>query len=122
MPTEINARVTGQANSSWTDPHNAGTYTILSSGSGTMQLTRKTGDGKYTDKQTFTFTANGAGCAVTACSESQVTSVIDYSTNFCDLHDLYCADKGCHVQVKALTYSEDLTDCNQHDKDNCLKV
>lgn len=45
---------------------------------------RTTGDGRYTDKfrNSFHPTEKG-GCRVHSCSESQVTSILDYSTNFC---------------------------------------
>tara|TARA_R110002050_G_scaffold159843_1_gene289267 strand:- start:12 stop:404 length:393 start_codon:yes stop_codon:yes gene_type:complete len=80
---EIENRVIGQYNR-WHDPHNNGTYTLddISSDS-TWYLHRLTGDLKYTDKMIFTFTPTSTGgCAVTACSESQVFSIGDYGTNY----------------------------------------
>ena len=38
----------------------------------TYQISRRTGDNRYTDKMDLAFTASGGGCQVKACSESQV--------------------------------------------------
>ena len=55
-----------------------------------------------------------------ACSESQVNSVIDYSTNYCNLHSLYCnSSDGCPTAGTDLTYSESYSSCSQHD-DVCV--
>jgi hypothetical protein len=119
--TEVNARVAGQY-ADWHDPHNNGTYTIKDASADQMSLERTTGDGKYTDKMILTFTDNGSGgCSVGACSESQVTSYIDYSTNYCNLHSLFCADAGCYPQNAGLTYTESFNTCSAHD-DVCLAV
>lgn len=57
---------------------------------------------------------------VSACSESQVTSVVDYSTNYCNLHSLYCnSSSGCPTAGKDLTYTEKYSSCSQHD-DVCV--
>merc|ERR1712022_64354 len=119
---EVTARAKGSADGSWTDPHNKGKYTITSSSGSAMALKHLTGTGKYTDKLMLTFssTSNG-GCSLDACSESQVTSVLDMSTNYCNLHDLYCSDDECHVLSSKLSYSEDVKSCSsgQHDKSSC---
>ena len=91
------------------DPHNGGTYSVTGETADALTGQRTTGDGKYTDKFDFTFTGNGEGCEVEACSESQVTSVIDYSTNYCNLHVLY----------DGLKNSETFSSCSQHD-DVCV--
>ena len=54
--------------------------------------------GRYTDKINFQFAASGSGCSIGACSESQVTSIGDFSTNYCNSRNLYCgvAD-GCKI-------------------------
>ena len=101
---EINARVNGQG-SVWHDPHNNGTYTKcvnpietlptltffpISRGptrclycrrqnyGGSYSASRRTGDGKYTDKMIFTLTptagASSSSCKLEACSRSQVFS------------------------------------------------
>merc|ERR1719421_2384314 len=75
------ARIAGK--NGWVDPHNGGKYTLTSATDTVLLTQRVTGNGKYTDLQKFTLQADGSGCTVTACSESQVFSVIDYSTNFC---------------------------------------
>jgi hypothetical protein len=52
----------------------------------------------YTDHIGLHLTANAAGgCDVEACSTSQVTSIYDASTNFCNIHDLYCSEAGCNA-------------------------
>ena len=84
---EMLARVAGQY-ATWHDPHNNGTYSVLDkSVSSTLQLQRVTGDKKYTDKITFTFEDTAAGtCTFQGCSVSQVTSVADFSTNYCNMY------------------------------------
>mmetsp|Transcript_9937 Transcript_9937/g.29219 ORF Transcript_9937/g.29219 Transcript_9937/m.29219 type:complete len:85 (-) Transcript_9937:111-365(-) len=57
----------------------------------------------------FAFAAQEDGsCEVSACSESQVFSIADFSTNYCNLHDLYCGtEDGCAmVTTEDLTYTE----------------
>ena len=77
---EVTARVSGK--NGWTDPHNGGVYSITNSTSSFLSGQRVTGDGKYTDFFDFSFSAAGDGCSVEACSESQVNSFIDFSTNY----------------------------------------
>ena len=116
--TEINARVSGK--NGWTDPHNGGIYSITNQTSTFLSGQRTTGDGKYTDKFDFSLTASSGGCNVEACSESQVNSIKDFSTNYCNLHSLYCsASSGCPTVGSDLTYSEDFSSCKQHD-DVCV--
>jgi len=89
----------------------------------TLRGNHLTGYGHYTDKFIFTFTdASDGGCEVTACSESQVFSILDYSTNFCNLRNLYCnASDGCQVVSKDLgPYEETYADCWQNKKENCI--
>jgi hypothetical protein len=96
---EILARVSGQWDK-WSDPHNNGTYTLLSDAKG-LQFSRLTGNGKYTDELTLTLHSNRradsqASCVLFGCSVSQVTSVKDFSTNYCNLRMLYCGSAdGC---------------------------
>merc|ERR1711990_392262 len=126
VKAEVEARIKGSADGSWTDPHNGGKYTITS-GAGTNELgfSRTTGGaGKYTDKVIFTFSdSQEGGCSLNACSESQVTSVLDMSTNYCNSHDLFCGDAGCHVIKSKLTYTENVVRCKsgQHSKSDCYK-
>merc|ERR1712070_1239170 len=118
---EIEARVKGP----WTDPHNNGTYTITSSSATQMALNHVTGSKKYTDKVLLTFSGSGSTCSVDACSESQVTSVLDFSTNFCNIHDLYCSDAGCNPIAggNKLTYTEKIIEnsSKQHSTSDCYK-
>ena len=78
---EVEARIAGE--NGWKDPHNGGKYSLLSTVGG-LEISRVTGNGKYTDNMSLGFKPQGAGCRLEACSESQVTSIIDYSTNFCN--------------------------------------
>jgi len=121
VKTEVVARAKGSADGSWTDPHNKGVYTVTSNSGSSIALSHLTGNKKYTDKLLLTFsdTANG-GCSLAGCSESQVFSVLDMSTNYCNLHDLYCSDSQCHVIKSALHYTEDVTaSSGQHDMSKC---
>lgn len=110
--------IEGRVNSdTWTDPHNAGSYSITASNSSYIAGQRVTGDLKYTDKFDYFFTPSGDGCSVEACSESQVMSILDFSTNYCNLHSLYCSSvDGCPTVGTDLIYQETFTSCSQHDE------
>jgi len=120
---EIKARVSG----GWKDPHNGGTYTLLDADDGELTLQRVTANGKFTDKMIFTlssFHSARASCGIHACSESQGFSVKDFSTNYCNLRNLYCGStEGC-VPVKHdfETSEEEVTPSwfGGSDKDACI--
>mmetsp|Transcript_72238 Transcript_72238/g.165807 ORF Transcript_72238/g.165807 Transcript_72238/m.165807 type:complete len:613 (-) Transcript_72238:89-1927(-) len=104
---EIQARVSGQY-SLWHDPHNNGTYTLDSVKASTLNLRRTTANGQYTDKQLFTLVPEGSTCQIQGCSQSQVFSVVDMSTNYCDLRMLYCGSaEGCKPVKHDFAISED---------------
>merc|ERR1712070_271294 len=99
VQAEIEARAGG---GNWVDPHNGGIYSVLSSESGLINTQRTTnpatsvGGVLYTDKQTFELTSIDGGCQVKGCSESQGNSVGDFSTNYCDMRNLFCGSSdGC---------------------------
>ena len=121
VQAEMTARISGSQEGSWTDPHNSGTYTVTSSTSSFMEAQRTTGDGSYTDKLDFSFGASGGGCAVTACSESQVFSISDFGTNYCNLHDLWCnSADSCAGVGGDLSYSESVGSCTDSDSSKCF--
>jgi hypothetical protein len=134
VASEIFNRVNGA--SGWVDPHNEGHYTLLSQqpASGTptkINLSRRTGDDKYTDKMDLQFTPTtgpagaNSGCEIEACSESQVTSYADFSTNYCNLHNLYCgSDDGCPYSRQDLQSHESQIHTGagaSKDKSQCVK-
>ncbi|CAK9014591.1 Uncharacterized protein SCF082_LOCUS12385 [Durusdinium trenchii] len=91
---EIKARAQGL--NGWVDPHNKGTYTLLGEeahgGHKVIMLQRLTGNKKYTDKIAMTLEKElTGGCKIKGCSESQVTSVGDFSTNLCNMFNLVCS-------------------------------
>ncbi len=95
---EMLARVSGQY-AQWHDPHNNGTYSTLPSTEGLM-FQRITGNKMYTDKIGFDFQSQGDGCIISGCSESQTTSIGDFSTNYCNMRMLYCGTaEGCKPVV-----------------------
>merc|ERR1719499_2721550 len=50
----------------------------------------------YTDKMIFTLTNRDDKCLIECCSESQVTSYLDFGTNYCNLEMLFCGSSlGC---------------------------
>ena len=135
VASEIFNRVNGA--SGWVDPHNEGHYTLLSQqpGSGTptkINLSRRTGDDKYTDKMDLQLTPTAGpggvntGCEIAACSESQVTSYADFSTNYCNLHNLYCgSDDGCPYSRQDLQSHESQINTGAgagKDKSQCVKA
>lgn len=108
---EMTARIAGQYDE-WFDPHNNGTYKILSQSETLLSLERRTGNGEYTDLVNFVFEANDRGCLVSGCSESQVTSILDFGTNHCNLFVLYCGTKdGCRIVRHDLAFSETINSC-----------
>jgi len=121
---EIQARVAGQY-SAWHDPHNNGTYKIEDFG-GTISTSRLTGDGKYTDKQIFTLSGSGSSCLVESCSRSQVTSGLDFGTNYCDLKMLLCGSAdGCKPVKHDFTLGKETTEkfsAASVDMSACLKM
>lgn len=97
---EMLARISGK---NWTDPHNSGAYALTFLSPFSVAAMRTTGDGKYTDRLAFAFEETKKTCEVQGCSASQVTSVIDMSTNYCNLYNLYCGSNvGCPVALTDL--------------------
>ncbi|CAE7370042.1 unnamed protein product [Symbiodinium sp. CCMP2456] len=80
-----------------------GNYTLLASETGVCtKASRATSPfadpGPFTDLFGFRYVTDGSGCHVLACSESQVKSLCDFSTNFCNLFNLYCNEAdGCEI-------------------------
>lgn len=116
--SDVEAEITGRAQASqagsWVDPHNAGIYSLVSNENGVILTERSTNPGTsvpagttYVDKQAFVLSDADAGCKIEACSESQSTSVGDFSTNYCDIRNLYggSAD-GYSVVAKDFTHEE----------------
>ena len=111
------------------DPHHHGTYSLLSNDNSTLVGERVTGSaapGRYTDRFQLTFTVAPTGCEVTACSESQGNSFYDDSTNYCNLHVLWCnVSSGCpSINEPGFTYTETIVSCSalgrsQHDAAQC---
>ena len=124
---EMQARIAGQYGV-WHDPHNNGTYSLTASTGTTLTTSRRTGGaGKYVDKQIFTLTAASATtCSIAACSRSQVFSIGDAGTNYCDVKMLWCGTKdGCKVVKSDFTTSGEVThkfEAASVDLAGCLKV
>lgn len=125
VSAEITARVNGQP-AAWHDPHNNGTYSWIDKDA--LQLARRTGDKKYTDKLTIVLEETSATtCTLRGCSDSQVNSVADFGTNYCNLRMLYCGSAdGCHPVEHDFTSTESSVKTSssaaQHDLKLCLKV
>ena len=127
VSAEVAARVNGQY-SAWHDPHNNGTYTFdFDIGPGDIKLSRVTGDKKYTDKIIITLVDDGdAACKLEACSESQVSSLLDFGTNYCNLKMLYCGSgDGCKPVMNDFSVGAEKTEAIGQasvDMSACLKV
>jgi len=126
VAAEIKARANGDVamnGEAWVDPHNRGTYWVVSSTDSMITTERRTGNRLFVDKQTFalTTTAEG-GCNAQMCSESQGTSANSGGTDLCDMWDLYCnsdavnPDNGVHCEpVKFnLTYTINSEECGRY--------
>lgn len=110
---DVAEEVTARANmeNGWQDPHNRGKYKYLSNEDNIITTTRTTGNGQYTDKQTFYLTDNGTGCNAQICSESQGTSADDGGTNICDMFDLFCNSETSNPEngVKCVSIKHNLS-------------
>ncbi|KAK3270200.1 hypothetical protein CYMTET_21392 [Cymbomonas tetramitiformis] len=116
---EVLARMNGA--NGWADPHNGGSYSVISSTDTTVDGTRLTGNKKYTDKFELTFAESSNGCTVSGCSESQVFSVLDMSTNYCNQYNLFCNTAGGCTKVKHdLQYTITTGSCMSHDQSQCV--
>ena len=125
---ELMARLAGE--NGWIDPHNHGEYKLINSypsqssdGSNikVIEGSRLTGDRKYTDLFRFFLQDVTSGCEVEACSQSQVFSILDFSTNFCNLRSLYCnSSDSCPISHADLEYEETHIDCWQRKASNCI--
>ena len=66
-----------------------------------------TGNKKYTDKLNMKLTPSNTSCIISSCSESQITSYADFSTNYCNMHVLYCGSQdNCPIVTWDFNYSE----------------
>lgn len=126
VKNEMVGRMEGK--NGWVDPHNGGVYTLESvkkeDGDDTsgfkVEGKRLTGNDLFTDKFAFLLLNSGDGCIAQACSESQVHSVLDFSTNYCNLHCLYCnKEDHCPIVHSELHYTETFEKCSQHVKSKC---
>lgn len=62
---EVLARLNGQIQGTWADPHNFGLYTILNKErANVLSLQRATGDRLFTDALTLSFTADSDACII----------------------------------------------------------
>jgi len=103
----------------WLDPHNRGTYKVTDASPTELQGTRVTGlkggpsmGGPFTDKWNLKFAASpSGGCAVSAASTSTGFSILDASTNYCNLHNLYASPDW--------KFAETFESCNEHDTVSC---
>eukprot|EP01064_Diplonema_japonicum_P033486 TRINITY_DN660_c0_g2_i1.p2 TRINITY_DN660_c0_g2~~TRINITY_DN660_c0_g2_i1.p2 ORF type:complete len:184 (+),score=53.27 TRINITY_DN660_c0_g2_i1:59-553(+) len=120
--TEIKARLNGV--NGWSDPHNGGNYTLISADTTTVQGQRTTGKAPhYLDKFTLVLTPSSTtSCVIVGCSESQGSSFLDASTNYCNMRNLYCgtAAKCKPVKYDFVISNEDLGTCVQHDPSACV--
>ena len=100
-----------------------GTYEMIDddSDSGKIKAQRTSHDG-YVDKFDVVYQESGEGCVVRACSESQVRSMYDFSTNYCNVHNLLCnKDEGCGKSSDNFEYDETFgfMRCPFHDATMC---
>lgn len=120
VQSELKARL---SSNKWIDPHNHGTYTLKASNSTTLHASHLTGTGLYTDQLAFQFVDTSTTeqhCTLHACSTSQVTSLLDYSTNYCNLYNLYHG--GEFLKHKLTVKHEAYPDCWQRRKHRCRET
>jgi hypothetical protein len=126
----VQAEIEARAGGDWVDPHNGGIYSVLSSSDGVINTQRTTnpatsvGGAVYIDKQTFELTTTDGGCQIKGCSESQGSSVGDFSTNYCDMRNLFCGSSDGCAQVKNDFTSQEASHKGSlgagHDSSKCI--
>ncbi|KXJ28282.1 uncharacterized protein LOC110254661 [Exaiptasia diaphana] len=95
-------------------------YNLKESSPDMIKATHETPKKHYVDDLTFNFTKSSEGCAVEGFSTSEVWyAVLDYGTNYCNLHNLITGSK----LDKAAGYVEETSDsiCTQYSSRNCDK-
>jgi len=118
---EIEARITGNVDRKALP----GNYFSTSSESNTCTKggrdTNANADpGPFTDLFGFLYGGSGNSCTISGCSESQVNSLCDMSTNFCNMFNLYCnSNAGCTPQIHDLSYGSVKYDESCNHTDSC---
>jgi len=95
-------------------------YKLVSNDGTTLTATHTTPKKNYVDDLKFVFTSKGQQCQVTGTSSSETWyAVLDYSTNYCNLHNLIT---GSGLD-KVSGYKESTSDsvCTQYTSANCEK-
>ena len=123
---EIISRIVGQYQS-WHDPHNNGTYKISETqGISKVSIERTSGSAssvKYVDKVKLLLSPSpdNTTCDLFATSDSQVFSILDFGTNFCNINNLYCSDEDCRA-FQRLTYTYKVNKCTDSTLKSCYTV
>lgn len=131
--SEVMARLRGEGG--WRDrKQHPGHYQLIKSGVQCIKAQRTTGKGAspgpYTDLFGLVFLPKQNGCQLAGCSESQVASLLDFSTNFCNMYNLVCNEEaGCPKAKDDLTGFTKITyhrACThggkpEHDKAQCTR-
>eukprot|EP01061_Rhynchopus_euleeides_P013323 TRINITY_DN23283_c2_g1_i1.p1 TRINITY_DN23283_c2_g1~~TRINITY_DN23283_c2_g1_i1.p1 ORF type:complete len:187 (+),score=50.46 TRINITY_DN23283_c2_g1_i1:59-562(+) len=119
---EVELRIYANGNGTWTDPHNGGNYSLTALDAAQLDGKRITGKPPhYEDHFTLKFAAAGNSCEITACSVSQSSSYLDYSTNYCNVRNLYCGGaSGCKYIKYNFGYTESFGKCRQHEISDCI--
>ena len=77
-----------------------------------LSLRRVTGDGLFVDAIALVFanasvaSADQRRCMLHGCSESQGDARTDLSTNYCNIHNLYCGGVDCHPMLADMAFEE----------------
>ncbi|XP_077991471.1 uncharacterized protein LOC144445700 [Glandiceps talaboti] len=120
---EINTKLMDQMKK-WEGPDNCKQggekclYKVLSSNSTYITATHTTPVKMYVDTQTYSFKQSGQLCIVQAYSSSNTWyAVLDYSTNYCNLHNLVVGAKLDKIDHYTETTSDSI--CTQYSSANC---
>ena len=131
---EVSRRIHGQHLSgadAWHDPHNNGSYAFIHVINPPLfNLIRISGTAsrqKYTDIVNLSFSVVGSGngsngtCQMSAQSTSTVFSILDFSTNWCNIINLVSSDPRARPFTK-LNYTVAIGQCGEKDTNRCLTV
>jgi len=111
VKSEMAARISGA--SGWKDPRGEGTYTMglpVQKGPvwSELNMTRQRDLDTAADQMSWGFVDLKLECIIIGCSASQdsVYNGTDDSTNYCNLHNLYCNDANCAPITESTKYNE----------------
>ena len=109
---ELNKRIAGK--NGWEDPQ-VGTYTMLNQAGNDIRIKRVSSSGQEFDIVIWLY-QDWENCRGEVCSASVDELVNDDTRQYCNIHDIYCAEEGCNP-FEVLQYDESNFSCKNEESD-----